>query len=217
MLRLSGRANAEAVAATLRQLLPGMSEAEIAARFETALVSNRAKPELTMLKIGRHAVGGQRVPRHDIRYAHGDLVWFDSDSRYRAHWADIARVYMPERAENRSKVADRVEALKAGMSAARRAIEPGMTGADVFELVIGAVHKSGFSSYRRHHVGHGIGVEPYERPLLTPREDAIVEDGAVLSIETPFYEYGLGALHYEDPLLIQAQGNEFLTDTDYTK
>jgi Xaa-Pro dipeptidase len=215
LLGLAAHANVRAVHAALSQLRPDMSEVEIARLFEKSLVEQNSKPELTMLKIGRHAVGGQRRPREDIRYAPGDLVWFDSDNRYLTHWADIARVYVPDGFAGRSEILDRMAALRAGMSAAKRTIEPGMTGAQVFSLVVEAVRQAGFASYRRHHVGHGIGVEPYERPLLAPHEDAIVEDGAVLSIETPFYEFGTGALHLEDPLWVRAKGNTFLTDADY--
>ena len=86
-----------------------------------------------------------------------------------------------------------------------------MTGDQVFNLTMSAVHKAGFPEYRRHHVGHGIGLEPYERPILTPGNADIIEPGMVLSIETPYYEFGLGALHVEDPILVRETANERLT------
>lgn len=33
----------------------------------------------------------------------------------------------------------------------------------------------------------------------------------VISLETPYYEYGFGALHIEDPVLITENGAQFLT------
>lgn len=64
-------------------------------------------------------------------------------------------------------------------------------GANVFDLTMNAVYKSGFTEYRRHHVGHGIGLEPYELPILAPNNEDVIEEGMVLSVETPYYEFGL--------------------------
>jgi Xaa-Pro dipeptidase len=34
----------------------------------------------------------------------------------------------------------------------------------------------------------------------------------VITIETPYYEFGFGAAHAEDPFLMQANGNVVLTE-----
>jgi Xaa-Pro dipeptidase len=33
----------------------------------------------------------------------------------------------------------------------------------------------------------------------------------VINIETPYYEFGLGAIHVEDPFVVRVGGNELLT------
>ena len=88
-----------------------------------------------------------------------------------------------------------------------------MTGGEIFQLTMDAVHANGFKNYRRHHVGHGIGLEPYEKPLLSPNSNDCIENGMVISIETPYYEFGLGAIHMEDPILVKSTGNVRLTQT----
>jgi len=205
----SARCNESAIAEVLDHLYEGMSETELSHLFELSLVKQGARPSLTMVKIGRHAVGGQRRQREEIRLAPGDLLWFDSDALYQGFWSDIARVYAYRDAPPVAR--ERYNALACGMKTAIAEISPGMTGSEVFNLVMSAVHGAGFEEYRRHHVGHGIGLEPYERPILSPTETECIEAGTILSIETPFYEFGFGALHIEDPVLIGSETNRLLT------
>ncbi|EEL78717.1 Peptidase M24 [Bacillus cereus AH1271] len=191
-------------------LFEGISEYEIADIFNCSIAKKGALPVLPMIKVGRHAVGGQRRQSKDIKLMPGDLIWFDCDIVCDGYWADIARVlsykYMkPEY--------DKFNALYQGQCIAMQEIQPGMKGADVFDLTMNAVYKSGFTEYRRHHVGHGIGLEPYELPILAPNNEDVIEEGMVLSVETPYYEFGLGALHVEDPVLISSSGNKVLTRT----
>jgi len=208
-LTLSACCNQTAIKQTVDNLYEGISEIEIARLFELSLIEQGARPSLTMLKIGRHAIGGQRPQREDIRLARGDLLWFDSDALYQGFWSDIARVYAYGYAPENSS--ERYAALAQGMNTATREISAGMRGDEVFNLTMKAVHQAGFGEYRRQHVGHGIGLEAYERPVLAPTEQACIEEGMVISVETPFYDFGFGALHIEDPVLINSEGNLILT------
>jgi len=207
-LTYSAQINEKAITEVIDNIYEGMPETEIACLFELSLVKQGSRPSLTMIKIGRHAVGGQRRQREDIRLASGDILWFDSDALYRGFWSDIARVYAYRDAPSGS---ERYNALACGMNTAVAEISPGMTGAEVFNLMMSVVHKAGFSKYRRHHLGHGIGLEPYERPILSPTETDCIEAGMIISVETPFYEFGFGALHIEDPILIGNETNRILT------
>ncbi|MBP5077265.1 aminopeptidase P family protein [Pseudomonas chlororaphis] len=209
MLTLAARCNESAIKCVAEAVQVGISELQIGEIFESAVVRLGGRPELTMIKIGRAAVGGQRRQRADITLQHGDLLWFDSNTRYQGFWADLARVYAF--GDVAPATAQRYAALREGMLHAARSIRPGMSGKDVFHLTMDCVRSNGFPEYRRHHVGHGIGHEAYERPILMPGEDALVEQGMVISIETPYYEFGLGALHLEDPLVIGPELNTFLT------
>jgi Xaa-Pro aminopeptidase len=196
-----------AILATTAVADVGMSEIDLAREFERGLLTGGTRPSLTMLKIGRQAVFGQRRQTRVV-VSEGDILWFDCDAVRDMYWADIARVFAVR--DGRRHCA-RFDALLAGQSRAIEAIRPGMTGGDVFDLVMDTVHRSGFPEYRRHHVGHGIGLEPYERPILAPGNRDVVEAGMVLSVETPFYEYAAGALHVEDPICVGVEGNERLT------
>ncbi|MBD1559759.1 aminopeptidase P family protein [Vibrio sp. S9_S30] len=209
MLSESAKINERAIDSVLQNLEEGMSEEDIRVIFEIELVKHGAKPALTMVKIGRAAVGGQRTQKNHIKLKAGDLIWFDSDACYQGFWSDIARVYPYK------EVTDRAEQIYSGlqksMQSAVELIRPGMKASDVFHLMMEVAQKNGVPHYRRHHVGHGIGHEPYEMPILQPKDDTVIEVGMVLSIETPYYELGFGALHIEDPIYIGEHENRLLT------
>ncbi|MNP17824.1 Xaa-Pro dipeptidase [compost metagenome] len=189
----------------------GISEYEISNIFSCSIAEQGAIASLPMIKIGRHAVGGQRRPSPNVLLAPGDLLWFDCDIVCKGYWADIARVFAYKTMKPEY---GKYDALHKGQQVAIQEIKPGMTGKDVFHLTMDAVHEAGFSNYRRHHVGHGIGLEPYEFPILAPNNEDVIEEGMVLSIETPYYEFGLGALHVEDPVVISMNNNKVLTKGD---
>jgi len=198
----------KAIEDVLGELREGISELEIASVFRTSVARQGGLAVLPMIKVGRHAVGGQRTQKAGNVLRAGDVLWFDCDIVLDGYWADIARVFA---FRERLPAHARFEALHAGQAAANAGIEPGMTGADACRKTMAAVHRAGFADYRRHHVGHGIGLEPYERPILAPDNEDVIEAGMVLSVETPYYEYGLGALHVEDPIHVSEQGNELLS------
>ncbi|GAC43745.1 M24 family metallopeptidase [Paenibacillus popilliae] len=210
-LRASAQCIETAIHAVVEELYEGMNEVEIASIFAKAVAAQGGIPRLSMIKLGRHAVGGQRRQRSHIRLEPGDLLWFDCDVVLHGYWADIARVFAYKTVRPEYQ---KYNALRTGQRIAMREVKPGMRGKDVFHLTMNAVHEAGFHNYRRHHVGHGIGLEPYELPVLAPNSEDVIEAGMVLSIETPYYEFGLGALHTEDPIVVAMNGNEILTRSD---
>jgi Xaa-Pro aminopeptidase len=191
-----------------RNLADGVSEVDLRRSFERFLVERGVQPRLTMLRLGRWAVFGQRAQRDDVKYAYGDSVWLDCDCIFRGYWSDTARSLIPSCSTGKFL---KYEALVKGQRFAIENIRPGMTGGQVFRMTMEAVFDAGFPEYRRHHVGHGIGLEPYERPILSPTSDDVVEEGNVLCIETPYYEYGVGGLHVEDPILVGRERNTLLS------
>jgi len=190
----------------------GITEYELAREFDRSIVSQGARPQFTMIRFGRNGVAGQREPSR-TPLNKGDTIWFDVGAVYQGYWADIARIFSLGEPSKRAQhiYAALLVGEETGMAEARA----GMTGAQLFQITMEATRKAGHSNYRRHHVGHNIGLEVYEPPILSPNNQDIIEVGSVVNIETPYYEFGLGALHVEDPFLVKEDGHhEWLTTLD---
>lgn len=190
---------------------PGVTEKDMQREFERTVAEAGARPKFTLIKIGRSGVSGQARPR-DIPLKRGDSIWFDVGCVFEGYWSDIARVY--SFGEPSDKLRRYYAAMLAGEERALAETRPGMTGRELYDLTVEAVREAGVPHYRRNHVGHGIGVEIYDPVLITPTNDDVIEEGTVVNIETPYYEFGLGAVHVEDPYFVGATGNRLLTTLD---
>ncbi|MEJ2598319.1 MAG: Xaa-Pro peptidase family protein [Anaerolineales bacterium] len=190
----------------------GITEYELAREFDRSIVSQGARPHFTMIRFARNGVAGQREPSRSPLQK-GDTIWFDVGAVYQGYWADIARTFCL--GEPGKRAAQIYAALLAGEQIGMERARAGMTGAQLFEITMQATRDAGHPDYRRHHVGHNIGLEVYEAPILAPGNQDVIEAGSVVNIETPYYEFGLGALHVEDPFLVKEDGqHEWLTTLD---
>ncbi len=190
---------------------PGATERDLVREFEIEVVRRGARPKFTLIKFGRAAVGGQQRPT-DVPLRRGDTLWFDVGCLLDGYWSDLARTFCL--GEPDAKLARYYDAALAGEERGLAAARPGLSGGDLFQITLDGVREAGLPHYRRHHLGHGIGVEIYEPVLITPDNEDVIEEGTVVNIETPYYEFGFGAVHVEDPFVVTADGNRLLTTLD---
>ena len=190
----------------------GITAVELVREFERSIVSQGGLPRFAHIQIGRNAVylAGTRVA-NPTPLRKGDTVWCDTGAVYQGYWSDIARIIsLGEPSPRASRI---YNALLAGERAGIAGTQLGRTGAEIFEIVMQACREAGHPEYRRHHVGHSIGLEVYESPMLSPTSHTVIEENMVINIETPYYEFGLGAFAVEDPYVVKADRNHDLLTT----
>ena len=207
-LRRSAAVTERAIAAAASIARPGVTERQLATEFRRSVVSQGGIPTFCLLRFGRNAPLGQ-IPSDETQLKPGDAIWFDVGSLTEGYWSDLARIYVL--GEPSEKVRRYYQAALAGEDLAFEIGRPGLSVREFFERVMACVREAGIPHYRRHHLGHGIGVEVYDPPLLAPADEHVIEAGMVLNVETPYYELGWGGVHVEDPFLVGESGNKWLT------
>ncbi len=208
-LREVAQITERSIDAALAQARPGATELDMARAFHHQSISDGAFPVLGCIGSGPRTAMSNVMPSSRQLQA-GDIIRFDVGGRYRHYRADIAR--NASLGEPSAKVKQYHRAIRVGLDRARELIRPGVKTAHVFQEVVKTVRKEGLPHYQRNHVGHGIGLDGYDAPNLTPSSTEVFEEGMVICIETPYYELGFAGLQVEDTLCVTADGvDSFMT------
>ena len=196
---------------TIASAYEGVTERELRRVFETAIVGAGARPAFALIRFGRGMALGQ-VEAGDTKLERGDYIWFDIGCTYRGYRSDIGRVV--SFGEPSSRLRELYSASKQGQERAFELMRPGVEAQAVFAGAVERIREAGIPHYQRHHVGHGIGVEFYDMPVLSPGIETKLEEGMVFEVETPYYELGFGGTFIEDTVIIRSDGPEIVTRLD---
>lgn len=147
----------------------------------------------------------------------GDPVVVDIPSMVNGYHADQSRTYVAGKATPRLKrlYAD----LREISDYVIDSIKPGMGCDQVYDLALAKAVEMGVKeqflkftgdSHCRL-IGHGVGIEVNEPPVLIANNRATIPDSAVLAIEMHMLDKRAGVVKIEDTVLISSSGNEILT------
>lgn len=95
--------------------------------------------------------------------------------------------------------------------------KPGTACCDIYNLAVEIAGQHSLHKYfmgteqQAKFVGHGIGLQINELPVLTPRSKEVLEEGMVFALEPKFVIPGVGAVGNENSFVVTASGIEKLT------
>jgi Xaa-Pro aminopeptidase len=139
----------------------------------------------------------------------GDFVIVDLGATYKFYRSDMTRTFIASKATYHQAII--YDAVKLAHQKALEAIKPQVASSEVDKAARSVIEKAGFGEYFVHNLGHGIGLEVHESPILSPDSKDILKAGNVVTDEPGIYVPGLGGVRIEDTILITKNGAEILT------
>ena len=144
----------------------------------------------------------------------GDLVVVDLGATYRFYRSDISRTFI---AGKPTKEQSRIyETVKLAHQKAFETIKPNVPAKEVDLVAREVIHEAGFGDFFVHNLGHGVGLEVHETPILSPDSTDLLETGNVVTVEPGIYLPGFGGVRIEDTVLVTQDGAEKLTVAPYS-
>jgi len=195
----------------LKIIREGATEFEIWQTLFKKVIEEGALPSWPCVGVGvRGILSNVIATAHPVR--NGDLIRFDVGCVYKYYNSDMARTVVVGEANEKQRSYH--HAIRTGLERALGIVRPGVRASEIFKEAVEGVREAGIPHYRRHHVGHGIGIEPYEPPFLTETSEEILEEGMVVNVETPYYEMGFGGVQLEDTIVVTNDGYRPLTKSN---
>jgi Xaa-Pro aminopeptidase len=195
----------QALAEVLGKIVPGRTEREFAVLLERAMIDLGAEG-LAFDTIVASGPNGA-IPHHspgERAFERGDLITIDCGARVDGYHADMTRtVALGQPATWQREVYDLVAAAqRAGVAAAVPGAGLGEVDASARDLIEAAGHGGDFG----HGLGHGVGLEVHEAPMLGSGRTGTLGNRVPVTIEPGVYLPGKGGVRIEDTLVVRASG-----------
>jgi Xaa-Pro aminopeptidase len=206
-LRKAGAAIDRVHARVPEFLVPGRTEADVAADIDEAIVAEgHSAAAFIIVGSGPHGAD----PHHEVSMRElqaGDIVVVDIGGPYEPGYnSDSTRTY--SLGEPSAQVAQQYSVLQRAQQAAVAAVRPGVTAEQIDAAARDVLADAGLAEFFVHRTGHGIGLSVHEEPYIVAGNDLPLEPGMVFSVEPGIYFPGQWGARIEDIVIVTADGAE---------
>ncbi|MCD0909794.1 aminopeptidase P family protein, partial [Staphylococcus aureus] len=139
----------------------------------------------------------------------GDMITLDFGAYYNGYCSDITRTFAIGEPDPKLKEIYQI-VLESQMKAINE-IRPGMTGAEADAISRNYLESKGYGKEFGHSLGHGIGLEIHEGPMLARTIQDKLQVNNCVTVEPGVYIEGLGGIRIEDDILITENGCQVFT------
>ena len=193
---------------------PGMTEREVAHELDNFMFAQGADALAfpTIVATGPNAANPHAQPGETALEA-GQCVVMDFGARVAGYCSDMTRtVFLGEPNE---KLARAYAALREANETVEAMLKPGITGAAAHQKALDVLEEAGFGGTMGHGLGHSLGLEIHEDPVLSPRYQEALQAGNVLTVEPGIYIPGEFGMRLEDFGVLTESGFEVFTQSTH--
>lgn len=188
-------------------MAPGMTEREVQRELDDFMLRHGAEGLAfpSIVATGPNGASPHAIPGDTVLEA-GQCVVMDFGARARGYCSDMTRTVFLGQPEGEMLRA--WEVLREANEAAEAFVRPGVTGRECHELAERVLAEGGFEGRMGHGLGHGVGLDIHELPVLSPRNDQPLQVGNVVTVEPGIYLPGRFGMRLEDCGVVTEQGFE---------
>ncbi len=204
-LRTACRITGEVFTELLDHVAVGRTERDLAVWLERRMVDLGADGVAFDSIVAAGPNGA--IPHHEPSarpIAAGDLVTFDIGARVDGYHADMTRTIAVGTPSDEMAAVHAVvhAAQQAGVDAAVNGATCGAVDAASRTLIEQAGHGEDFV----HGIGHGVGLDIHEAPIVTARPTATLAPMTAITVEPGVYLRGRGGVRIEDTVVVATDG-----------
>lgn len=189
---------------TLPRIKEGMTERELAAvlEYEMRMQGADGTSFETIVAFGKVS----SVPHHetgDTKLKFGDVVLIDFGCKTQGYCSDCTRTFLFGDDGRHEAFKKTYAAVLEAHERVKETLVSGMTGREADAIARDLFAAKGLDQYFTHSLGHGIGLQIHEYPVLAPRGEEVLTDGMVFSDEPGLYFAGEYGIRIEDSICLE--------------
>jgi Xaa-Pro aminopeptidase len=189
---------------------PGNTEREIAAELDYKMMLFGADgPAFETVVASGPNSSMPHAGISDRALAEGDLVVVDFGAKKGGYCTDTSRTFVLGEPHGRQQAL--FEAVKEAADSTLAILKAGLPASEADGAAREVVSSKGFAGNFSHGLGHGVGLEVHERPMLSASSKELLEPGMVFTVEPGIYLEGWGGVRFEEMVLMTNAGVEVLT------
>jgi Xaa-Pro aminopeptidase len=213
-MRKAAELTVEGMQTAYETIKSGVREYEVAAEIEYTMRTHGSYGVAfdTIVASGLHSAyphGGCS----ERKFKNGDLVVVDIGAIYRNYRADMTRTFVVGKPSAKQEKIYTI--VKMAQEKAFQKMREGVKAAEPDAVARGIIDKAGYGECFVHGLGHGVGLEVHEQPVLNSTSKDVLEAGNVVTDEPGIYIVGFGGFRIEDTVLIEKGKSERLTERLY--
>lgn len=192
----------------------GMTEREVQIELEDFMRRHGADGLAfsSIVATGPNGASPHAIPGA-TRLEAGQCVVLDFGARAYGYCSDMTRTVFLGQPDARMRSA--YEAIRAANEQVEALLGPGVTGKEAHELAERVLAEAGFAGKMGHGLGHGVGIDVHEEPVLSPRNERPLAAGNVVTVEPGVYLPGEFGMRLEDFGVITETGFEVFTRSSH--
>ena len=189
---------------------PGMTERQVQLELDGYLLSHGASGLAfpSIVAAGENGASPHAIVS-DAPLEAGMCVVMDFGARARDYCSDMTRTVFL--GEPHPKMRAAYETIRRANEEVEALLAPGITGAEAQALAERILAEEGFPGAMGHGLGHGVGIDVHELPVLSARNTEPLRAGNVVTVEPGIYLPGEFGMRLEDFGIITENGFEVFT------